>query len=177
MNNDYIEGIGINRKPLKRLLLPHTAHTTGIFYTRKISYKIHAWKKTENNTALSSNLWTCCVCLYDVNKTVAWKCPWWQQDHAKNSILPRTSHRKRPPGDRAFNNNNNIKCCRIWSDLVISSEVTGFYRGALYAGRSFLWASVRLSNAWIVTKRKHLAKKVQLWLIGSRPRPRAFQWA
>ena len=35
--------------------------------------------------------------------------------------------------------------------------------------------SVRLSNACIVTKRKHLAKKVQLWLIGSRPR--AFQWA
>ena len=35
--------------------------------------------------------------------------------------------------------------------------------------------SVCLSNAWIVTKRKHLAKKVQLWLIGSRPR--AFQWA
>ena len=35
--------------------------------------------------------------------------------------------------------------------------------------------SVCLSNAWIVTKRKHLVKKVQLWLIGSRPR--AFQWA
>ena len=35
--------------------------------------------------------------------------------------------------------------------------------------------SVRLSDAWIVTKRKHLAKKVQLWLIGSRLR--AFQWA
>ena len=35
--------------------------------------------------------------------------------------------------------------------------------------------SVCLSNACIVTKRKHLAKKVQLWLIGSRPR--AFQWA
>ena len=57
-----------------------------------------------------------------------------------------------------------------------------YYRAALYAGRSFLWASVRPSvclsvcqNAWIVTKRKHLAKKVQLWLIGSRPR--AFQWA
>ena len=59
----------------------------------------------------------------------------------------------------------------------------GFYRAALYATRSFWWASVRLSvrpsvclsNAWIVTKRKHLAKKVQLWLIGSWPR--AFQWA
>ena len=46
-----------------------------------------------------------------------------------------------------------------------------FYRAALYATRSFAWASVRpsvclpvrLSNAWIVTKRKHLAKKVQLW--------------
>ena len=35
--------------------------------------------------------------------------------------------------------------------------------------------SVCPSNACIVTKRKHLAKKVQLWLIGSRPR--AFQWA
>ena len=35
--------------------------------------------------------------------------------------------------------------------------------------------SVCLSNAWIVTKRKHLVKKVQLWLIGSRPW--AFQWA
>jgi len=35
--------------------------------------------------------------------------------------------------------------------------------------------SVCLSNAWIVTKGKHLAKKVQLWLIGSRPW--AFQWA
>jgi len=30
--------------------------------------------------------------------------------------------------------------------------------------------SLCLSNAWIVTKRKHLAKKVQIWLIGSRPR-------
>ena len=30
--------------------------------------------------------------------------------------------------------------------------------------------SVRLSNACIVTKRKQLAKKVQLWLIGTRPR-------
>ena len=35
--------------------------------------------------------------------------------------------------------------------------------------------SACLSNACIVTKRKHLAKKVQLWLIGSRPW--AFQWA
>jgi len=35
--------------------------------------------------------------------------------------------------------------------------------------------SVRLSNACIVTKRKHLAKKVQLWLMGNRLR--AFQWA
>ena len=35
--------------------------------------------------------------------------------------------------------------------------------------------SVRLSNACNVTKRKHLVKKVQLWLIGSRLR--AFQWA
>ena len=35
--------------------------------------------------------------------------------------------------------------------------------------------SVCLSHAWIVTKRKHLAKKVQLWLIGSPLR--AFQWA
>ena len=35
--------------------------------------------------------------------------------------------------------------------------------------------SVCLSNACIVTKRKHLAKKVQLWLIGTRLR--AFQWA
>ena len=35
--------------------------------------------------------------------------------------------------------------------------------------------SVRPSHAWIVTKRKQLAKKVQLWLIGSRLR--AFQWA
>ena len=33
--------------------------------------------------------------------------------------------------------------------------------------------SVCLSNAWIVTKRKHLVKKVQLWLIVSRLR--AFQ--
>ena len=37
-----------------------------------------------------------------------------------------------------------------------------------------LCPSVRLSNACIVTKRKHLAKKVQLWLIGSRLW--AFQW-
>ena len=29
--------------------------------------------------------------------------------------------------------------------------------------------SVSPSNAWIVTKRKHLAKKVQLWLLGSFP--------
>ena len=29
--------------------------------------------------------------------------------------------------------------------------------------------SVCLSNAWIVTKRKHVAKKVQLWLIGKSP--------
>ena len=35
--------------------------------------------------------------------------------------------------------------------------------------------SVCPSHAWIVTKRKHLAKKVQLWLIGSRLR--ALQWA
>ena len=35
--------------------------------------------------------------------------------------------------------------------------------------------SVCLSNAWIVTKRKHLAKNVQLWLIGSPIW--AFQWA
>ena len=34
--------------------------------------------------------------------------------------------------------------------------------------------SVRLSNVCIVTKQKHLVKKVQLWLIGSRPR--AFDW-
>ena len=34
---------------------------------------------------------------------------------------------------------------------------------------------VYLSNACIVTKRKHLAKKVQIWLIGSRLW--AFQWA
>jgi len=36
--------------------------------------------------------------------------------------------------------------------------------------RPFVRLSVCLSNACIVTKRKHLAKKVQLWLIGSRPR-------
>ena len=38
---------------------------------------------------------------------------------------------------------------------------------ALQPRSSYEHLSVRLSNAWIVTKRKHLAKKVQLSLIGS----------
>ena len=38
-----------------------------------------------------------------------------------------------------------------------------------------LCPSVCLSNAWIVSKRKHAAKKGQLWLLGRRLR--AFQWA
>ena len=57
-----------------------------------------------------------------------------------------------------------------------------FYRAtmrSIYARYCCRRLSVRLSvcqsNACIVTKRKHLAKKVQLWLIGSRPW--AFQWA
>ena len=65
--------------------------------------------------------------------------------------------------------------------------VMGFITALQYAGRSFrsqkclsVRLSVRLSvcpsvMAWIVTKRKHLAKKVQLWPIGSRLL--RFQWA
>jgi len=64
-----------------------------------------------------------------------------------------------------------------------SRQRSTFYHATLYATRSFRWASIHLSvrpsvclsNAWNVTKWKHLAKKVQISLIGSRPR--AFQWA
>ena len=58
----------------------------------------------------------------------------------------------------------------------------GFYRAALYAGRSFLWASVRLSvrlsNAWIVTKRKHLAKKSSIMTNRKSPTsfPMSLRW-
>ena len=53
-----------------------------------------------------------------------------------------------------------------------------FYRATAKHTHGFpidVCPSVRPSNACIVTKRKHLAKKVQLWLI--RSRPRAFQCA
>ena len=53
------------------------------------------------------------------------------------------------------------------------------YHTALNSMRSSHDKAVRPSacpsNACIVTKRKHLVKKVQLWLIGSRQQ--AFQWA
>ena len=63
------------------------------------------------------------------------------------------------------------------SSVMLSWQPVAFYRAALYATRSFLWASVRPSvcqtrELW---QTKALAKKVQLWLIGSRPR--AFQSA
>ena len=60
-----------------------------------------------------------------------------------------------------------LNTLHLWSPFsVVSITFSRFYRAALYATRSFLWTSVRLSvclsdrlsNAWIVTKRKHLAK-------------------
>jgi len=65
-------------------------------------------------------------------------------------------------------------CCSFTIQSKLSNyqvsvmyHLRSFYRAAMYAMRSFRWASVRpsvrpsvcLSNVWIVTKRKHLAKK------------------
>jgi len=64
--------------------------------------------------------------------------------------------------------------CLMWKPLIFLY----FYRATAKHTHGIVvefCPSVRLSNACIVTKRKHIAKKVQLWLTGSRPR--AFQWA
>jgi len=64
---------------------------------------------------------------------------------------------------------------KLFNSLCVSQ----FYRAAAmharYSHERNVCLSVRLSNAWIVTKRKHLAKKVKLWLIVSRLL--AYQWA
>ena len=74
-------------------------------------------------------------------------------------------------------------CCFFFLCLPIrfqtGSRNAAFYRaaymqGGLRGGKR-VRPSVCPSHAWIVTKRKHLAKKVQLWLIASRLQ--AFQWA
>jgi len=62
-----------------------------------------------------------------------------------------------------------LQCCVRFLPCDCEAYARSCYR------RLSVCLSVCLSSACIVTKRKHLAKKVQLWLIGSRPQ--AFQWA
>ena len=73
-----------------------------------------------------------------------------------------------------------VRCAQKMEYLtsILAQHLHSFLPRCIYAGRSLrqqTCPSVCPSHAWIVTKRKHLAKKVQLWLIGSRLR--AFQWA
>ena len=97
-----------------------------------------------------------------------------------------TAGRRSVCGRRSFNDNmSHDELQSNWNDVdsavgLISHWLRWFLpRCSMQSGLSHrvgVCPSVCLSvTAWIVTKRKHLAKKVQLWLIGSRLL--RFQWA
>ena len=65
--------------------------------------------------------------------------------------------------------------CTVFSDYILFTALQLCKRGIMISNCLSVLLSVYLSNACTVTKLKHLAKKAQLWLIGSRLR--AFQWA
>ena len=97
---------------------------------------------------------------------------------------PLSVWRRHIPVDSVASRMTCFRNTRVWqtgpsNGFCIQQYHFSFYRDAAMQARySYehlsVRLSVRLSNACIVTKRKHLAKTIQLRLIGSRLR--AFQW-